>query len=64
MSRLLDVDIDSMITDYELSYKNTNDNFTNQFKRLNDQILQLYTHKMEEQRKILSMYLDIFRLGI
>lgn len=62
MSRLLDINIDGMITDYELSYKNANDNFINQFKRLNDNILQLYTHKIEEQGKILSMYLNIFQL--
>lgn len=57
MTRLFNIDIDSIITDYKISYQNENDNFINQVNRLNNNVLKEYTHRAKEHNQILSMYL-------
>lgn len=57
MTRYFNIDIDNIITDYELSYQNTTDNFIDEIKRNNDNILKIYSQKIDEYNKTLSMYL-------
>jgi len=56
MTRYFNVDIDNIIIDYELAYKNTMENFIDEIKRNNDDILKIYTQNMDEYSKKLSMY--------
>lgn len=56
MNKLFNIDIDDIIADYKLSYQNKNDNFINQINRLNNSVLKVYTHKVNEHNKILSAY--------
>lgn len=57
MMRYFNTDIDNIITDYELSYQNTMENFIDEIKRNNDNILKVYTQKIDEYSQTLSMYL-------
>lgn len=57
MTRYFNIDIDNIITDYELSYQNTMENFIDEIKRNNDNILKVYAQKIDEYSQTLSMYL-------
>lgn len=57
MSRFFNVDIDKIISDYELSYKKANDIHCNEHKRLNDNYLNIFSQKKEEHTNKMSMYL-------
>lgn len=57
MTKYFNIDIDNIITDYELSYQNTMENFIDEIKRNNDNILKVYTQNIDEYSKTLSMYL-------
>lgn len=57
MTRYFNIDIDNIITDYELSFQNTMENVIDEIKRNNDNILKVYTQKIDEYSQTLSMYL-------
>lgn len=57
MTRYFNVDIDNIITDYELAYQNSKENFINKIKRSHDDILKVYTQDIDEYNKTLSMYI-------
>ncbi|XP_025194598.1 uncharacterized protein LOC112594158 [Melanaphis sacchari] len=59
MTKYFNVDIDNIITDYELSYQNTMENFIDEIKRNNDNILKVYTQNIEEYSKTLKNISDI-----
>uniref|UniRef100_A0A2S2NEH1 Kinetochore protein SPC25 n=1 Tax=Schizaphis graminum TaxID=13262 RepID=A0A2S2NEH1_SCHGA len=59
MTRYFNVDIDNIITDYELAYKNTMENFIDEIKRNNDDILKIYTQNMDEYSKKLKNLSDV-----
>jgi len=56
MTKYFNVDIDNIITDYELVYQNAKENFIDEIKRTDDNILKVYTQDIEEYSKTLSMY--------
>lgn len=70
MTKFFNIDIENIITDYDLSYQNVNDNFMSQIKQLNNDLMKIYTHKIEESKKLSSMlgyvngkmYISIFLL--
>ncbi|XP_026806403.1 uncharacterized protein LOC113549345 [Rhopalosiphum maidis] len=59
MTRYFNVDIDNIITDYELAYKNAMENFIDEIKRNNDDILKIYTQNMDEYSKKLKNLSDV-----
>ncbi|XP_060852957.1 uncharacterized protein LOC132930872 [Rhopalosiphum padi] len=59
MTRYFNVDIDNIIIDYELAYKNTMENFIDEIKRNNDDILKIYTQNMDEYSKKLKNLSDV-----
>lgn len=59
MTRYFNIDIDNIITDYELSYQNTMENFIDEIKRNNDNILKVYSQKIDEYNKTLKNLSDI-----
>lgn len=56
MTRYFNIDIDNIITDYELAYQNSKENFIDEIKQTNDNILKVYTQDIDEYSKTLSMY--------
>ncbi|CAH1724666.1 unnamed protein product [Aphis gossypii] len=59
MTRYFNTDIDNIITDYELSYQNTMENFIDEIKRNNDNILKVYTQKIDEYSQTLKNLSDV-----
>ncbi|KAE9541207.1 hypothetical protein AGLY_004452 [Aphis glycines] len=59
MTRYFNIDIDNIITDYELSYQNTMENFIDEIKRNNDNILKVYTQKIDEYNQTLKNLSDV-----
>jgi len=55
MTRYFNVDIDNIITDYELAYQNAYENFIDEIKRSEDNILKLYSQDIDKYSKTLSM---------
>jgi len=56
MTRYFNADIDSIITDYELTNQHSKENFIDEIKRTDDNILKVYTQDIDEYSKTLSMY--------
>lgn len=59
MTRYFNVDIDNIITDYELAYQNSKENFINKIKRSHDDILKVYTRDIDEYNKTLKNLSDV-----
>lgn len=59
MSKYFNVDVDNIITDYELACQNTKENFIDEIKRNNDNILKEYTQTTDEYTKILKSLSDV-----
>lgn len=59
MTRYFNVDIDNIITDYELAYQNSKENFINKIKRSHDDILKVYTQDIDEYNKTLKNLSDV-----
>lgn len=57
MSGFFNVDIDKTVSDYKLSIQNPNDSFKNEFKRSNDNLLNIFARQFEEDINKMSMYL-------
>lgn len=57
MVSLFNVNIDKMVVDHTFKYQNANDNFFNEFKIKIENITKICKKKVEEQKKIMSMYL-------
>lgn len=56
MTKFFNIDIENIITDYNLSYQNVNDHFISQVKQQNNYLMKIYTQKIEESSKISSMF--------
>lgn len=54
MTKFFNIDIENIITDYELSYQNVNDHFISQKNQLNNYLMKIYTQKLEESTKLSS----------
>lgn len=59
MTKYFNVDIDNIITDYELVYQNAKENFIDEIKRTDDNILKVYTQDIEEYSKTLKNLSDV-----
>ncbi|XP_022165732.1 uncharacterized protein LOC111030511 [Myzus persicae] len=59
MTRYFNVDIDNIITDYELAHQNSKENFINKIKRSHDDILKVYTQDIDEYNKTLKNLSDV-----
>lgn len=55
MTKYFNIDIENIITDYDLSCQNVDDDFISQIKQQNNYLMKLYTQKIEESNKISSM---------
>ena len=56
MTKHFNVDIDNIITDYELAYQHAKESFIDEIKRTDENILKVYTQDIDEYSKTLSMY--------
>lgn len=54
--KCFNVDINNVITDYKLSYQNSSDEFINTITQMKNNSQKLYTQKVEELDRVLSMY--------
>jgi len=59
MTKYFNVDIDNIVTDYELAYQHAKENFIDEIKRTNDNILKVYEQDIDKYSKTLSMYFII-----
>ncbi|XP_060864906.1 arginyl-tRNA--protein transferase 1-like [Metopolophium dirhodum] len=59
MTKYFNVDIDNIITDYELAYQNAKENFIDEIKRTDDNILKVYTQDIDEYSKTLKNLSDV-----
>ncbi|KAL4097045.1 hypothetical protein QTP88_021883 [Uroleucon formosanum] len=59
MTRYFNIDIDNIITDYELAYQNSKENFIDEIKQTNDNILKVYTQDIDEYSKTLKNLSDV-----
>ncbi|XP_015374744.1 PREDICTED: uncharacterized protein LOC107169504 [Diuraphis noxia] len=59
MTRYFNVDIDNITTDYELAYQNSYENFTDEIKRFDDDILKLYSQDIDKYSKTLKNLTDV-----
>lgn len=58
----LNIDIDQIVSDFELCFKTKNDNFIKEINRLSDEKSKEYAERVKEHKKILSMRFNITRL--
>jgi len=56
MTRYFNVDIDNIITDYELGFQDSIENIIDKVKRKNDNEQKAFTQNIEDYSNTLSMY--------
>ncbi|NP_001191917.1 uncharacterized protein LOC100534630 isoform 1 [Acyrthosiphon pisum] len=59
MTKHFNVDIDNIITDYELAYQHAKESFIDEIKRTDENILKVYTQDIDEYSKTLKNLSDV-----
>lgn len=57
MVSLFNVDVDNLVIDHTIQYQNARDKFLDEVNKKVDNTMKIYKEKIEEQYKVLRMYL-------